>query len=135
MFEFEVIQEIKPNTEILEIIKNCTFTTKNGKVNYLIDMIKDMDIENKLRLAICMCDNYSHTNLEYDKKEMYKYFDSLLKEINIEYRTTTVNFANYPYIIFAISKIMEMDSTQQNKVALSLFNSIDCKKLTKMLKI
>lgn len=61
----------------------------------------------------------------YDKKEMYKYFDSLLKEINIEYRTTTVNFANYPYIIFAISKIMEMDSTQQNKIALYLFNCID----------
>ena len=37
-----------------------------------------------LRLAICMCDNYSHTNLEYDKKEMYKYFDNLLKGINIE---------------------------------------------------
>ena len=108
---------------------------KDEKVNYVIEMIKDMDIENKLRLAICMCDNYSHNNLEYDKKEMYKYFDSLLKEINIEYRTTTVNFANYPYIIFAISKIMEMDSTQQNKVALYLFNSIDCKKSTKMLKI
>ena len=34
------------------------------KVNYVIDMIKDMDLENKLRLAICMCDNYSHTNLQ-----------------------------------------------------------------------
>lgn len=90
-------------------------------------MIKDMDLENKLRLAICICDNYSPTNLEYDKKEMYKYFDILLKEINIEYRTTTVNFANYPYIIFAISKIIEMDSTQQNKVALYLFNSINFK--------
>ena len=33
---------------------------------------------------------------------MHKYFDSLLKEINIEYRTTTVNFANYPYLIFTI---------------------------------
>ncbi len=105
------------------------------KVNYVIDMIKDMDLENKLRLAICMSDMASHTNLEYDKKEMYKYFDNLLKEINIEYRTTTINFANYVYIIFAISKIMEMDSTQQNKVALYLFNSIDCKKFTKMLKI
>ncbi len=94
------------------------------KVNYVIDMIKDMDIENRLRLAICMCDNYSHTNLEYDKKEMYKYFDSLFKEINSEYRTTTVNFANYPYIIFASSKIMELDSFEQNKVALYLFNSI-----------
>ena len=95
------------------------------KVNYVIEMIKDMDLENKLRLAICMCHNYSYTNLEYDKKEMYKYFDNFLKEINIEYRTTTVNFANYPYIIFVTSKIMEMDSAQQNKVALYLFNSIN----------
>ena len=97
------------------------------KVNYVIEMIKDMDIENKLRLAICICDNYSHTNLEYDKKEMYKHFDKLLKEVNIEYKTTTVNFANYPYIIFVSSKIMEMNSAQQNKIALYLFNSINFK--------
>ena len=97
------------------------------KVNYLIDIIKDMDIENKIRLAICMNDNYSHTNLEYDKTEMYKYFDSLLKEINIDYRSTLINFANYPYIMFAMAKIMEMDSFEQNKVALYLFNSIKCK--------
>ena len=95
------------------------------KLNYVIEMIKEMDLENKLRLAICMCDNYSHTNLEYDKKEMYKCFDNLLKEINIEYRTTTVNFANYPYTIFVSSKIMEMDSAQQNRVELYLFNSIN----------
>ena len=95
------------------------------KLNYVIDMIKDMDLENKLRLAICMCDNYSHTNLQYDKKEICKCFDNLLKEINIEYRTTNVNFANYPYTIFVSSKIMEMDSAQQNKVALYLFNSIN----------
>ena len=97
------------------------------KLNYVIDMIKDMDLENKLRLAICMCDNYSHTNLQYDKKEMCKYFDNLLKEINIEYRTTTVNFANYPYIMFAISKVIEMNSIEQNRVALYLFNSINYK--------
>lgn len=36
MFEFEVIEEIKPNTEILEIIKNCTFTIKNGRVKHLL---------------------------------------------------------------------------------------------------
>ena len=95
------------------------------KVNYVIYMIKDMDIENKLRLAICMCDDYSHTNLRYGKKEMYKLFDKMLKEINKEYRTTTINFANYPYIIFVSAKIMEMSSTQQNKVALYLFNMIN----------
>ena len=97
------------------------------KVNYVIEMIKDMDLENKLRLAICMCDDYSHTNLVYDKKELYKYFDNLLKGINIEYRTTTVNFANYPYTIFVSSKIMEMNSAQQNKVALYFFNCISHK--------
>ena len=97
----------------------------SDKINYLIDMIKDMDIENKLRLAICMCDDYSHTSLAYDKKEMYKYFDNLLKQINIEYKTTLINFANYPLIMFAMAKILEMDSEEQNKVALYLFNSID----------
>ena len=95
------------------------------KINYVIELIKEMDLENKLRLVICMCDNYSHTDLEYDKKEMCKYFDNLLKEINTEYRTTTVNFANYPYTIFVSSKIMEMDSAQQNRVALYIFNSIN----------
>ena len=88
-------------------------------------MIKDMDIENKLRLAICMCDDYRHTNLVYNKKELYKYFDNLLKQINIEYKTTLINFANYPLIMFAMAKILEMDSEEQNKVALYLFNSID----------
>ena len=97
------------------------------KLNYVIDMIKDMDLENKLRLAICMCDNYSHTNLEYDKKEMYKYFDNLLKKINIEYRTTLTNFTDYPYIMFVISKVIEMNSIEQNRVALYLFNSINYK--------
>lgn len=30
MFEFEIIDTLTPNTEILEIIKNYTFTIKNG---------------------------------------------------------------------------------------------------------
>lgn len=36
MFEFEVIEEIKPSAETLKIIKNCTFTIKNGKVKHLL---------------------------------------------------------------------------------------------------
>ena len=113
-------------------MKGTNKIMNNEKAKYLIDMIKDMDIENRLRLAICMNDNYSHTNLEYNKKEMYKKFDLLLKEINIEYRTTLVNSVNYPLIMFAMAKIMEMNSFEQNKVALYLFNSINCKKITKI---
>ena len=97
---------------------------ENGKVKYLITMINDMDLTNKLRLAICMSDS-NCTNLKYNKPEMYKYFDNLLKEIDIEYRTTLVNFAKYPLIMFAMTKIMEMSKEEQNKVALYLINSID----------
>ena len=96
---------------------------KNEKVNYLIDMINDMDLTNRLRLAICMSDS-SCTNLKYDKPEMYKYFDSLLKENNIEYRTTLVNFARYPLIMFAMDKIIEMTKEEQNQVVLYLINNI-----------
>ena len=39
MFEFEVIQDLKPNDEILEIIKNYDYTVKNGKKR-LIDCIE-----------------------------------------------------------------------------------------------
>ena len=35
MLEFEVIQELKPNNELLELIKNYTYTTKNVKSKHL----------------------------------------------------------------------------------------------------
>ena len=97
---------------------------ENEKVKYLIDMINDMDLTNKLRLAICMSDS-SCTNLKYDKPEMYKYFDSMLKEIDEEYRTTLINFAKYRLIMFAMAKIIEMEKEEQNQVALYLFNVLN----------
>ena len=36
MLEFKIIQELKPNTEILEIIKSYTYITKKGKVKHLL---------------------------------------------------------------------------------------------------
>lgn len=80
---------------------------ENEKVKYLIDMINDMDLTNKLRFAICMSDS-SCINLKYDKPEMYRYFDTMLKEIDKEYRTTLINFAKYHLIMFAMAKIMEV---------------------------
>ena len=80
--------------------------------------------ENKLSIQNEIS-NEEIKNLIYDKKELYKYFDNLLKQINIEYKATLINFANYPLIMFAMAKIMELDSEEQNKVALYLFNSIN----------
>ena len=34
MFEFAIVQELEPNAEILEIIKNFVYTIKNGKIKH-----------------------------------------------------------------------------------------------------
>ena len=96
---------------------------ENEKVKYLIDMINDMELKNKLRLAICMSDSRC-TNLKYDKPEMYAIFDNMLKEIDEEYRTTLINFYKYHLIMFAMAKVIEITKEEQNQVALYLFNYI-----------
>ncbi len=93
------------------------------KINKLIEIINEMDIKDKLRLAIRMSDS-NYTNLNYDKPEMYEKFDSKLKELDDEYRTNIINFNKYPTITFAMAKIMEMSKDEQNQVALYLFNNI-----------
>lgn len=97
---------------------------ENEKVKYLIDMINNMDLTNKLRLAICMS-NSIYVDLKYDNPDMYNYFDTMLKEIDEEYRITLINFAKYHLIMFAMAKIMEMTKEEQNQVALYLVNSIN----------
>ena len=96
---------------------------ENEKVKYLIDMINDMDIKDKLRLAICMSQS-KWTGIIYNTSENYEKFDTMLKDIDEEYRTTLINFGKYKLVIFAVAKLMEMETTEQNKVALYLFNSI-----------
>lgn len=104
-------------------LKKLELNIITDKVKYLIDMINNMDIKDKLRLAICMSDS-SYTYIKYDKPEMYARFDNMLKEIDDEYRTTLINFAKYHLIMFAMAKIMEMTKEEQNQTALYLFNNI-----------
>ena len=35
MFEFEILQELEPNAEILKIIKDYEYTVKNGRIKHL----------------------------------------------------------------------------------------------------
>ena len=95
----------------------------NDKVKYLIDIINNMDIKDKLRLAICMSQS-KWSGLIYNSKENYDKFDNMLKEIDEEYRTTLINFGKYKIVMSAMAKLMEMETTEQNKVALYLLNSI-----------
>ena len=96
---------------------------ENNKVEYLINMINDMDIKDKLRLAICM-NQSKWSGIIYNTKENYEKFDAMLKEIDEEYRTTLINFAKYKLVMFAMAKLMEMETIEQNKVALYLFNIV-----------
>ena len=96
------------------------------KVKYLIDMINKMDIKDKLRLAIRMSES-DYTNLKYDKPKKYQQFDTMLKEIDEEYRTTILNFREFFNVGFAMAKLFEMSKEQQNQVALYLFNNIEVK--------
>ena len=86
-------------------------------------MIHDK-IKNKLRLAICMSKS-EWSGLIYNTKENYEKFDNMLKSIDEEYRITLINFEKYKLVMFAMAKLMEMETTEQNKVALYLFNSIN----------
>ena len=112
----------KDINQILDNLKPAKFN-KNNKVEYLINMINDMDIKDKLRLAICMSQS-KWSGLIYNTKEYYEKFDNMLKDIDEEYRTTLINFAKYKLVMFAMAKLMEMETTEQNKVALYLFNDI-----------
>ena len=99
---------------------------ENEKVKYLIDMINNMDIKDKLRLAICMSQG-KWSGLIYNTKENYEKFDTMLKEFDGEYRTTLINFGQSKYfnINFALAKLMEMETAEQNKVTFYLYNSLN----------
>ena len=97
---------------------------ESEKVKYLINMINDMDIKDKLRLAICMSQS-KWSGLIYNTKEYYEKFDNMLKDIDEEYRTTLINFAKYKLVMLVMAKLMEMPTEQQNQVALYLFNNIN----------
>jgi len=100
----------------------------NEQTYKVIEIIKNMDEKDKLRLAICM--NYSiYTNICYDKNEMTQRFDKRLKELDDEYKTTIVNFSKYKLVMYTMAKIMELEVEEQNKIALILFNSIKNKKV------
>ena len=96
----------------------------NNKVKDVIEIIKNMDLKNKLRLGVCMSSSV-YTNLKYNKVHIYSIFDKRLKEIDNEYFTSYVNMRKYPHILFAMAKIMEMNSTEQNQVAMYLYNNVE----------
>ena len=100
---------------------------KENKVENVINIIKDLNTKDKLRLGICL-NTSDWANILYNKTEMYEKFDTMLKEIDEEYRTTLVNFAKYKIVMFTMAKIMEMEQVERNQVYLYLFNNTNLNK-------
>ena len=96
---------------------------EESKAENVINIIKDMNTKDKLRLGICLTTS-DWANILYNKTEMYEKFDTMLKEVDEEYRTTLINFDKYKLVMFTMAKIMEMEQIQRNKVILFLFNSV-----------
>lgn len=96
---------------------------KENKVENVINIIKDLDTKDKLRLGICLTTS-DWANILYNKTEMYEKFDTMLKEVDEEYRTTLINFAKYKIVMFTMAKIMEMKIDERNKITVYLFNRI-----------
>ena len=67
----------------------------DDKVKNVIDIIKNIDLKNKLRLGVCMSSS-AYTNLKYNKAHIHSIFDKKLKEIDNEYLTSYVNMRKYP---------------------------------------
>ena len=81
------------------------------KIEFKEKLINDMDIKDKLRLAIYM-DQSKWTRLKYNTTESYEKFDNMLKDIDEEYRTTLINFGKYKPVMFAMTKLVEMETTE-----------------------
>ena len=99
---------------------------EENKVENVINIIKDLNTKDKLRLGICLTTS-DWANILYNKTEMYEKFDTMLKEIDEECRTTLVNFAKYKIVMFTMAKIMEMEETERNKIILYLYKSLNHK--------
>lgn len=97
---------------------------ENEKVKYWVNIINNMSLKDKLRLGICLSTS-NWSNILYNKTEMYEKFDTMLKEVDEEYRTTIINFAKYKLMMFVMAKIMEMTKEEQNQTAMYLFNRIN----------
>ena len=67
-----------------------------NKVEDVINIIKDMDTKDKLRLGIYLTTS-DWANILYNKTEIYEKFDTMLKKEDEEYRTTLVNFTKYNF--------------------------------------
>ena len=94
-----------------------------NREEYIINMIKDMNINDKLRLGVAMFSS-SFINTNYNKKEMFEKMDSKLKKIDSTYIMSFSGIYDLIVVMFVMSKVTEFTKEEQNRIAMYLVNSI-----------
>lgn len=104
----EILKKIRTKGKRLTEANNQTKTleNKNDNITKILDNLKSIKL-NKNNMLI------SSKNVQ----KLKKYTEDVKK-------TTLINFEKYKIVMFVMDELMEMESTEQNKVALYLFNNI-----------
>ena len=104
----EILEKIRTKGKRLTEANNQTKTleNKNDNITKILDNLKSIKL-NKTNMLI------SSKNVQ----KLKNYTEDVKK-------TTLINFEKYKIVMFVMDKLMEMESTEQNKVALYLFNNI-----------
>lgn len=89
-----------------DVVDNLNILKLDKMADYLSEYVDKVNSENIPFLDAL----YQLTKLEIANK------------VDEEDRTTIINFAKYKLVMFTMSKIMEMNEIEINKVALYLFN-------------
>lgn len=104
----EILKKIRTKGKRLTEANNQTKTleNKNDNITKILDNLKSIKL-NKNNMLI------SSKNVQ----KLKNYTEDVKK-------TTLINFEKYKIVMFVMDKLMEMESTEQNKVALYLFNNV-----------
>ena len=94
-----------------------------NREEYIISLIKDMNIIDKLKLGIAFFSS-SYITTKFKKKELFEKMDNKLKDIDKTYIMSFSGIYNNTLVMFVMSKVMEFTKEEQNRIAIYLVNSI-----------
>lgn len=92
-----------------------------NREEYIISLIKDMNIIDKLKLVIAFFSS-SYITTKFNKKELFEKMDNKLKNIDRTYIMSFGGIYNNTLVMFVMSKVMEFTKEEQNRIAIYLVN-------------
>ena len=106
-------------------MRKCQTSEQVGK-SQLFTKISLTQIQDQMRNACIKSYNkFYDVDSRLKTKQKGRNQDINVKEIDNEYLTSYVNMRKYPKILFVMAKIMEMNYSEQNQVAMYLYNNIE----------